>query len=98
LGGDCKAWGLVGWVDVGDCHVGEGGEHETMVNGEWSWFLQCTGQGVFVVKVDFGAEPDTVNAGVAYFLVKVRRHKIVPEGLCGCIYEPKLNEHINHSI
>jgi hypothetical protein len=56
-----------------------------MVNGEWSWFLQCTGQGVFVVEVDFGAEPDTVNAGVAYVLVKVGRHKIVSEGLCGCI-------------
>jgi hypothetical protein len=55
----------VGWFDVRDCYVGEGSEHEAMVNGAWPWFLQCTGQDVFVVEMDFGAEPDTVNAGVS---------------------------------
>jgi len=88
----------VGWVDVRDCYVRKGCEHEAMVNGERPWFLQCTGQGAFVVEVDFWAEPDTVNARVAYVLVEVGRYKIVSEGLGGCVYEPKLNEHINQSV
>jgi hypothetical protein len=85
----------VGRVEVRDVYVGEGCEHEAVVYGEWSRFFQGPGQGPFVVEVNCGAEPNTVDAGVPYFLVEVGGHKSVAEGLGWGVNEPEFSKHID---